>query len=479
MADPMFRPSRMSFRQLLLVAFLAVAGLLAAVSLRGLYALDQLGTEGRAAAERAAAQRAAAQRLAEQGVDMERAARQFLVLGDPALRQRFEAARADATAALDDTLAAELPAALVARWRTQIAAIAERLDGPRGLLRLEDESALAPLFRELEAASAAITAQVRQLGDARAARLQDRFEDARRGFAQQVAGAIVLAAGAALGFGIWLTRPLRRLEQAVIGLGENRLDRPVQIDGPSDLRSLGQRLEWLRLRLQELDEDKSRFLRHVSHELKTPLAALREGVALLEDGVAGALTDDQREVARILAHNTRTLQAQIEDLLRFNAAAFAARRLSRRPVDLRALLQQVVDGQQLQWQARQLQLSLVGDPVTAAVDAEQLSMALANLLSNAIRYSPPGGGIDLSLTRRPGMVWIDVADQGPGVAEGDRARIFEPFYRGETQPEGAVRGSGIGLSIVREVVHAHGGQVVLLHAARGAHFRIELPHDSD
>lgn len=474
----MFRPSRMSFRQLLLAAFLAIAALLAAVSLRGLYALEQLSTQSRAAGERAAAQRAAAQGLAERGIDMERSARQYLVLGDPALRQRFDEARAAARAALDGSLAAELPAEVTQRWREQLALIAERVDGPRGL-RLDDESALAPKFRELEAASAAITAQVRLLGDARSARLQDAFEDARRAFAQQVLGAIVIAAAAALGFGVWLSRPLRRLEQAVIGLGENRLDRPVQIDGPSDLRSLGHRLEWLRLRLQELDEDKARFLRHVSHELKTPLAALREGVALLEDGVAGALTDDQREVARILAQNTRTLQAQIEDLLRFNAAAFAARRLSRRPTELRALLQQAVEAQRLQWQARQLQPAVSGDPVTAAVDADQLAMAIGNLLSNAIRYSPTGGRIGLQLATRPGWVTIAVTDQGPGVADGERGRIFEPFFRGEAQPEGAVRGSGIGLSIVREVVQAHGGQVLLLPDAPGAHFRIELPHAPD
>lgn len=474
----MFRPSRMSFRQLLLAAFLAIATLLAAVSLRGLYALEQLSTQSRAAGERAAAQQAAAQRLAERGIDMERAARQYLVLGDPALRQRFDEARAAARAALDGSLAAELPAEVAQRWREQLARISERVDGPRGL-RLDDESALAPMFRELEAASAAIAAQVRLLGDARSARLQDAFEDARRAFAQQVLGAIVIAAAAALGFGVWLSRPLRRLEQAVIGLGENRLDRPVQIDGPSDLRSLGHRLEWLRLRLQELDEDKSRFLRHVSHELKTPLAALREGVALLEDGVAGALTDDQREVARILAQNTRTLQAQIEDLLRFNAAAFAARRLSRRPTELRALLQQAVEAQRLQWQARQLQPVVSGDPVTAAVDADQLAMAIGNLLSNAIRYSPTGGRIGLQLATRPGWVTITVTDQGPGVAAGERGRIFEPFFRGEAQPEGALRGSGIGLSIVREVVQAHGGQVLLLPEASGAHFRIELPHAPD
>src|SRR6185295_624186 len=107
--------------------------------------------------------------------------------------------------------------------------------------------------------------------------------------------------------------------------------------GPADMRLLGQRLDWLRLRLSELDEDKARFLRHVSHELKTPLAALREGVALLEEGVAGTMSEAQREVTRILSQNTVALQEQIEALLSFNAAAFEARRLSRKTTDLCAL----------------------------------------------------------------------------------------------------------------------------------------------
>src|SRR6185436_1408715 len=158
--------------------------------------------------------------------------------------------------------------------------------------------------------------------------------------------------------------------------------------GPTDLRSLGHRLEWLRLRLKELDEDKSRFLRHTSHELKTPLAALREGVALLADGVAGPLTDDQREIARILGHNTATLQGQIEALLRFNAAAFEARRLNRSETDLRTLLQQLVEEQRLQWQARHLTIELEGEAPVLAVDADKLSAALGNLLSNSIRFSP-------------------------------------------------------------------------------------------
>ena len=245
------------------------------------------------------------------------------------------------------------------------------------------------------------------------------------------------------------------------------------------MRSLGRRLEWLRLRLKELDEDKARFLRYTSHELKTPLSALREGVALLEDGVAGPMTPDQREIARILGHNTATLQNQIEALLRFNAAAFEARRLNRGDTDLRALLHQLVEEQRLQWQARRLTIELEGEAPVLAVDAEKLAAALGNLLSNSIRFSPIDGTLFITLSAQPGKVRIDVRDQGPGVAVADRERIFEPFFRGEVQPDDAVRGTGIGLSIVREYIQAHGGRVDLLPDGPGAHFRIELPHATD
>jgi two-component system, NtrC family, sensor histidine kinase GlrK len=474
----MFRLHRMSFRQLLLAAFLSIAGLLAAVSLRGLFALEDLIAQSRAASAQAVALNEATQVLAERGVAMERAARQFMVLDDAQLRRSFDEARADATAVLDRRLAPELPPPAIARWREQLTRIAGELD-QTSRSPLDGDSALTPMFRELEAAAVDMATRVRLLSESRNEQMQEAFEAGRVRLGQQVLAAIAVAALAALGFGWWLSRPLVRLEEAVVGLGENRLDQPVQIAGPSDLRSLGQRLEWLRLRLQELDEDKARFLRHVSHELKTPLAALREGVALLQDEVAGTLSDDQREVADILAQNTHALQAQIEDLLRFNAVAFEARRLVRRRTDLLALLQASVDAQRLQWQARQLRVTVEGEPVQAEVDADKLGTVVGNLLSNAIRFSPAGADIRLLLAQRPGWVTLDVVDQGSGVDAGDRERLFEPFYRGQNQPEGALRGSGIGLSIVREYVQAHGGRVQFLHDGPGAHFRIELPHAAD
>jgi two-component system sensor histidine kinase GlrK len=267
---------------------------------------------------------AAMQRLIDRGVAMERAARQYLVLAEPQLRRAYDEAREEAKLVVVQLEASGLPAEAAAGWQQALEAVDERLPERAAPLVLDD-ARLAPAFRALEERTEDLAVALRSHTARRNAEVQQALESARLRFAQQVAAGIVVAALAALGFGWWLSRPMRQLERAVLALGANRLDEPVRIDGPSDLRDLGRRLDWLRLRLQELDEDKSRFLRHISHELKTPLAALREGVALLEDGVAGALSADQKEIARILAHNTRTLQAQIEDLLRFNAAACSGR----------------------------------------------------------------------------------------------------------------------------------------------------------
>lgn len=466
---------RYSFRQLLLVAFLLIAALLSVASLRGLFTLEKLLRQSADGARRAVAHTADAQVLAERTVAMERSARQYLVLEDPVLRQRFEEAGRDARQALKRLADNLVSANLAAEWQAHESGIEDQLKGTPADLR-EREATITTAFRELEGINDTIANQVRVTTEQRNQVLMDELEAGRAELGRQMLIAIVVSVVLAFVFGLWFARPLKRLEQAVVGLGENRLDQPIVIRGPSDVRLLGRRLEWLRLRLAELDSDKSRFLRHVSHELKTPLAALREGVSLLEEGVTGTLSDDQKEVARILRQNTALLQSQIEDLLRFNAAAFEARKLVRQRVELVGLVQDLVSRQRLQWQARQLAVKVTGEPLWAEVDPDKLGTALGNLLSNAIRFSPVGATIRFSVTRVPGRACIDIMDEGPGVAAADRARVFEPFYRGERQPSDAVRGTGIGLSIVHEYITAHGGVVELQDDGPGAHFHIELPH---
>jgi two-component system, NtrC family, sensor histidine kinase GlrK len=460
---------RPSYRQLLVLAFLGVAGLLAGAAVNGLFTLERLLAQTRSAADRALQLGTAAERLGEQVTTMERSARQYRVLGDPALRRGFDRAAAEAEREVD-RLDAALSSATLRRWRAQVQAIGAQLD--QGV----DESVLVDDFRALAVVQATMAEEVRRQTEARNAALQQALEAGRVALARQVVGAVVLALVLALAFAWWLARPLQRVEAAILGLGGQQLDAPIRIQGPANVQRIGRRLDWLRQRLAETDADKTRFLRHVSHDLKTPLAALKEGVALLEDGTAGPLSEDQREIARILRDNTATLQRRIEDLLRWNASAFAAQRVARRRVDLGPLIQGLIDEQQLQWRSRGLRVRLSGAPLAAELDPELLGSAIGNLLSNAIRFSPRSGTILVELQRAASTLLIDVADQGPGVPEADRAHVFEPFYRGSLQPEDALPGTGIGLSIVAQTVQAHGGSLRLLPSTAGARFRIELPH---
>lgn len=468
-------PVRGSFQQLLLVAFLLIAALLGGISLRAVFTFDGLMAQSRGFSARAMQLNAVVQNLADRSSTMERAGRQSLILNDAMLRKRFDEAAREGADLLAQLEPGDVPPELAARWRNQLASITGLFAGPPETA-LDRERAMAAEFRELEVVNGAVAQEVQRAIEGRNRILTARLDESRERLTRMVMGAIGLSVLLAVSFGLWLARPFMRLERAIVRLGENQLDEPIDIRGPADVRRVGQQLEWLRLRLTELDADKARFLRHVSHELKTPLAALREGVALLEDGVAGELTDNQREVARILQQNTVVLQGQIEALLRFNAAAFEARQLQRQKVDLLQLLEEQVDAQRLQWQAQALSVRIEGAPVSAQVDAGKLATVVGNLLSNAIRFSPRRGTIVLRLALQGSQVQIEVQDQGPGVAEADRARIFEPFYRGERQPSDAARGTGIGLSIVQEYIAAHGGTIALLPDSAGAHFRIELPH---
>ncbi|HNC67153.1 MAG TPA: HAMP domain-containing sensor histidine kinase, partial [Thauera aminoaromatica] len=339
-----------------------------------------------------------------------------------------------------------------------------------------DGLATADDFRHLGALADRLAAALdHHLGE-RDLALMDTLERERRAVALQILAALLLAGLLAALAGGWLLRPLGRMEQAIGELGENRLTRPIDIDGPADLRRLGERLDWLRLRLAELEADRGRVLRHVSHELKTPLASLREGVALLEDGVLGPLEPEQREVTAILAHSARTLQARIEQLLRLNASQFDARSLHLQPTALLPLLRKIGEEQRLPARARRVTIGLAGDAPIVQADAGKLHSVFSNLLANAIAFSPTGGHIRIELRRAGENVVIDCRDEGPGIAPDELERIFEPFYQGRRSPPSSAGGSGIGLAIVREFIGAHRGRVRALPSELGAHFRVELPH---
>lgn len=465
---------RISFRQGMLLGFAVIVLLLTGAALQSWWVLERLVDQSRQTSEQAIALTAEIQELGERTVDLERSARQYLVLDDPVFRQRFDEHLAQSLVLVDrlEAQAGESLSPLLGGWRMVASALRS------GLEQKVRKAELTPLLTRLVELNHLIKEAGQRWIEGRNKQVLKDLDANRRYLGQQIALALGGALLAAVAMGWWLVRPVRQLELAIGRLGASRLDESVQVGGPVDLRRLGKRLDWLRLRLVELEADRERALRHVSHELKTPLTALKEGIALLREEVPGRLVGNQREVVDILQHNVAGLQQQIESLLSLNAAAFEARRLNVGKVNLGKLLSGVVRRRELHVQSRHLKVVVEApDERYAQLDAEKMAVVLDNLLSNAIDFSPEGGEIRL-LAKHAERAWcFECIDQGPGVAAEDAQRIFDPFVQGQRQAPTQRRGSGVGLSIVRELVRAMGGSVSLLPVEQGAHFCVELPDD--
>jgi len=281
---------------------------------------------------------------------------------------------------------------------------------------------------------------------------------------------------AILALTISIGRPLRAIDRAISELGRGTFSRSIEVSGPRDLERLGAQLEWLRLRLLDLAQERNRFLRHMSHELKTPLANIREGAELLMDGAVGPLDNSQREVVAILRDNGIKLHRLIENLLSFSAWQKESVGLDISEFRLRPLVKQVLEAQQLTVVSQRVRLEVKVDDLTLKADRGKLRLIIENLLSNAIKYSPKGGVVYLQAVKQDSQLVIDVADAGAGIPQEERARVFDAFYTGRPPAGVQVKGTGIGLSVVLEFVNAHGGTIEIVDGEfPGAHFRIRMP----
>lgn len=477
---------RISFRQSMLAGFLVIAILLSWAAVRSWVLLEHFVDQSQQGSEQALQVSATIQELAERTVDLERSTRQFLVLEDKALLERFDEnvahslAAAQRLATMPGAALGELPQ----QWMQTIESLSQSIHaaGEYGERDERDErNNLLSYLAQLARLNASLEREGRRWIEAQQAGMLTELEENRMHLTRVMITAVSGALLVAILMGWWLSRPIVAIEQAIERLGDSRFDEAVPVLGPADLRRVGRRLDWLRRRLSQLEAERERTLRHVSHELKTPLTALREGIALLQEEVVGSLDGSQMEVVDILQHNVMALQKHIESLLRLNATSFEARHMAYRSVAVDELLSDVVAGRDLHIQARQLTVLCKAPSATRMLDGDKLQVVLDNLLSNAIDFSPPGGTIRLQADLFDNNVRITCADQGPGVAPKDVERIFEPFVQGERPPPSPRKGSGVGLSIVRELMSAMGGSVTLLpnHGkATGATFQIEMPCES-
>jgi two-component system sensor histidine kinase GlrK len=471
----LYRPK--SIRRLLLTGFALVVVPLMAALVYATYAVDLLVAQGQHALFATVRATQSSQLLAEAITDMERNARQYNVLGQEALlavyqenHQKFT----DTAKRLSDLRLSELQRQRLSMIVEVEAGIHDTMTSfPHGASEIasamEGFAGLARDARKMQVDN-------RQLVEGEVAQLEAKGAAVQRGLVVQamalVPGALILSAI----FTFLITRPIRQMDKAIRRLGDGDFSQSAQIVGPTDLEQLGERLDWMRTRLLEVEQDKNRFLHHISHELKTPLTAVREGAELLTEEVVGHLNSQQREIVAILRGNSLQLQKLIENLLDFNIASSRASQLKVEQVDLARVIDSVLAHHKVATMARQLVLDVSLQPVVLAGDRNKLKTLVDNLVSNAIKFSPPEGRLRVRLQKRGEQALIEVADSGPGIPPTERRRIFDAFYQGSSSATGHVRGTGLGLSIAREYAQAHGGYIEVIDSEdRGACLRVVLP----
>ena len=470
-----FWPKSLSGLMLLGVAVIAVPLLVAIVN--AALQIQQLADSSRTVASDGIGAARASEDLMSEILLLERATRLYQVLADPKLLDVYREHDAQLT-----TSRVQLARQLRSAEGSQALA---KLGGLQHLIATEvlassanstTVGATLPQFAQMSTLAQRISVLSNVEIDAQIAGIQRRTGESQRLLLWQSGLLLPLALFAIVVLTFGVGRPLRRIDRAISELGRGNLSHPISVSGPKDIERLGRQLEWLRGRLLDFAAERNRFLRHMSHELKTPLANIREGTELLMDGAVGELDSNQREVTGILRENGLKLQRLIENLLSFSAWQTSSVGLETSEFRLRPLVKQVLENQQLTLLGQRVRLEVKIEDVTLTADRGKVRLILDNLLSNAIKYSPKGGAIYLSAQADGEQLLMDVADTGPGIPYDERAHIFEAFYTGKAARGASVKGTGIGLSVVLEFVAAHGGTVQIMDGQfPGAHFRITMP----
>ncbi len=390
---------------------------------------------------------------------LQRAAGQYHLLQDedfgPALRtshDELQTLLAGLGTELDDAPAR----ATLAELQAQARALYRQLR-PAGFLDSGSFQSLEPAFDALYSTAQTLMAEADRAVQEEQQALEAAVQATRQRLIVLALALIPLTLLLAGVFSWLINRPVRQLKASIQQLGRADLSPLPPLSGPQDIVDLGREIDWLRQRLQALEEQKLRFLRHVSHELKTPLASLREGVSLLGDELAGSLNPRQRQIVGIMDSGSRELQKRIEDLIRYGGMVREAPLPPAGPQPLAEAVAAVLARQRLALDAHGIRIETAFAAASIHADRAQLETVLDNLVSNAIKFSPEGGHVLIRSEASNGGVAVWVCDEGEGIPENERERIFEPFVQGARQPASAVRGSGLGLSIVRDTLRAAGG----------------------
>lgn len=473
-----YRPQ--SFFTLLLSAFFFVCLPLLAALFSSVQILDGLARQSVVAVYSSVDRVTRSRKIADLLRDEERIARLYTVLGDPEQLEEVNRTHGEIEQTLEffarlnsDEQLGRLAAEMKSR-ENYIIAVLNRAGGDPERHRKEQEEVLSR-YHELGSLAVSLVRLTNQLMIDEVDGLKLQVDQGKKKLIWQTSGLISFTVIFSIVFMILIFRPVRQIDRSIDLLGEGDFATPITVSGPKDLQALGEKLDWLRKRLAKLDMEKVKLIAHISHDLKTPLASIKEGAGLLRDELVGPMNDSQKEVVRILDKNCSKLQTLIENILNFNMAQAREMPLEKTRVRLDELIGEVVADHRNSILAREIRLDQQMVPVAVNGNPKQLKTVFDNLVSNAVKFTPDRGRIHIALKSEGKSVVCTIEDSGKGISEEERSRIFSPFFRGREAERSVVKGSGLGLAISREYVQNHGGSIRLLPGGQGARFAVTLP----
>jgi len=470
----LFRPR--SLLQLVVISFVLVMTPLGALFVNAMQALESVSMKSRMVTLEIVSLAKSSQSLPEIVLDMEHAARQYQVLGDSKLKGIFQLTEDSFTLELNNICNSEFSqqfSAVCKRIRVISKALIDTLSSaPYDSITYEKTLIGFDLFTKH---TQQLAQQIQRLIEQRSERLAEDAAKVKSQLLWQGVSLVPLSIIMSVLFTFLIIRPIQRLEKIIQELGSGQAPTEFQVHGPKELNNLGEKLHWLQTRLLALEKQKLRLIRQMSHELKTPLASLREGADLLGEQLLGPLNDSQHEVVEILQDKGKQLQRIIENLLDYNALKYQ-RGILISQFDLGKLIDEVLHEYRLDIQKNLLHYCLDGQSQTLFADKVKLRTLLSNLISNAIYYSTQPARMWISWQTDNNNLTLQVANHGIAIPCEDRERIFLPFEQGSQPRMGTIKGSGIGLSVALECALLHGGTLELIkHPLAEICFQLQLP----
>jgi len=486
-ANNSFSIRSLSIKSLTLLGFGLVALPLVIALIFGASQVDTLAKKSASAITNITKAMDSQQLLKSSQIKMERSAAQYLVLRDPALAESYREQSQQILSLTEQLITTSQDQKLhqwVIAYTQAVNALIEDTIPAAEKKSPTDSTIIEPIqakFNALTSIYEQISQRSNELNTQHITRIKQAAQATRDIMFQSLVIIPISLLIAAI-FVFLITSPLKALTTNIFRLQQGDFDREIKVTGSPEIQEIAQALENMRMRLQALELQKSSFIRHISHELKTPLAAIREGTELLYDNSVGELNAEQQEISQIIKNSVFRLQKHIEDLLDFNIVLDSTSLQDSESMEINDVVYQVIADRKLDIKRKNLKINNSLSEISLFSNRKQVAVIIDNILSNAIKYSPNEGSINISSTLVNNQMQLFISDQGIGISSEHQEKIFDAFYQGPPPEKSVIKGSGLGLTIVKELLLRLNGSIELLNEQEnkksdkeGTNIKITLP----